>query len=99
MCGRYTNTKDLSGLMQLVEVVLHVAFNPRYNIAPTQMAPVVFMDKNKPTLKPMRWGLIPAWAKDEGTGNALINARAETETALGSGQGRFHRRPRSQPVG
>jgi len=78
MCGRYTNTKDLNGLMQLVEVVLRVAFNPRYNIAPTQMAPVVFMDKNKPALKLMRWGLIPAWAKDEGTGNALINARVET---------------------
>jgi putative SOS response-associated peptidase YedK len=29
-------------------------------------------------MKLMRWGLIPSWAKDETTGNALINARAET---------------------
>ena len=78
MCGRYTNTKDLNGLMKLVEVVLRVAFNPRYNIAPTQSAPVVYMDKNKPATKLMRWGLIPGWAKDENTGNALINARVES---------------------
>ena len=26
----------------------------------------------------MRWGLVPAWAKDEKTGYSLINARAET---------------------
>ena len=28
--------------------------------------------------KPMRWGLIPFWAKDEKIGNSLINARAES---------------------
>lgn len=26
----------------------------------------------------MRWGLIPFWAKDEGIGNRMINARIET---------------------
>ena len=29
-------------------------------------------------MKLMRWGLIPAWVKDENTGKALINARSET---------------------
>jgi putative SOS response-associated peptidase YedK len=53
-------------------------FAPRYNIAPTQMAPVIFHDHNQPAMKLMRWGLIPSWAKDESTGNALINARTET---------------------
>jgi putative SOS response-associated peptidase YedK len=79
MCGRYSNAKDLSELMKLVDSVMRVAFfGPRYNIAPTQMAPVIFMENKKPTVKLMRWGLIPSWTKDESTGNALINARAET---------------------
>ena len=79
MCGRYSNAKDLSELIKLVDVVMRVAiFGPRYNIAPTQMAPVIFMGRQQPELKLMRWGLIPPWAKDETTGNALINARIET---------------------
>ena len=53
-------------------------FAPRYNIAPTQLAPVIFHDHGGPAMKLMRWGLIPSWAKDESVGNALINARAET---------------------
>ena len=79
MCGRYSNAKDLSELIKLVDSVMRVAFfGPRYNIAPTQMAPVIFLENKKPTMKLMRWGLIPSWAKDETTGNALVNARAET---------------------
>jgi putative SOS response-associated peptidase YedK len=79
MCGRYSNAKDLAELMKLVDAVMRVAFfGPRYNIAPTQMAPVIFMEKQHPAMKLMRWGLIPSWAKDESTGNALINARVET---------------------
>jgi putative SOS response-associated peptidase YedK len=81
MCGRYSNAKDLSELIKLVDVVMRTAFfGPRYNIAPTQMAPVIFMGRQQPELKLMRWGLIPPWAKDENTGNALINARVETLT-------------------
>ena len=76
MCGRYSNAKDLSELLRVVDVVMGVGFGPRYNIAPTQSAPVILMDKG-PEMKLMRWGLIPAWSKDE-RGDALINARSET---------------------
>jgi len=51
---------------------------PRYNIAPTQLAPVIYMERHQPAMKLMRWGLIPSWAKDESVGNAHINARSET---------------------
>ena len=79
MCGRYTAAKDFGELIKLVGIVMRLPFfAPRYNIAPTQMAPVIFHDHNQPAMKLMRWGLIPFWAKDESTGNALINARAET---------------------
>jgi len=53
------------------------ALKPRYNIAPTQMAPVI-VNQGDVVLKDMRWGLIPFWAKDEDIGNRMINARAET---------------------
>ena len=80
MCGRYTAAKDFNELIKLVGVVMARVpiFGPRYNIAPTQLAPVIFHDYNQPAVKLMRWGLIPSWAKDESVGNALINARSET---------------------
>lgn len=80
MCGRYTAAKDFGELIKLVGIVMARLpfFAPRYNIAPTQLAPVIFHDRNQPAVKLMRWGLIPSWAKDESVGNALINARSET---------------------
>jgi putative SOS response-associated peptidase YedK len=52
---------------------------PRYNVAPTQYAPVV---RNRPApwrfVEPLRWGLVPSWAEDLSVGNRMINARAET---------------------
>ena len=93
MCGRYSNAKDLTELIKLVDSVMRVAFfGPRYNIAPTQMAPVIFMENKKPAMKLMRWGLIPSWAKDETTGNALINARAETLNTRQAFQKAFQQR-------
>lgn len=53
------------------------ALKPRYNIAPTQMAPVI-VNLGEAVLKDMRWGLIPFWAKEEEIGSRMINARAET---------------------
>ena len=93
MCGRYSNAKDMSELIKLVDAVMRVGiFGPRYNIAPTQMAPVVFMGRQRPELKLMRWGLIPPWAKDETTGNALINARIETLTTRAAFKQAFQQR-------
>jgi len=80
MCGRYTAAKDFGELIKLMGVVMARVpfFAPRYNIAPTQMAPVIYHERHQPAVKLMRWGLIPSWAKDESVGNALINARSET---------------------
>jgi putative SOS response-associated peptidase YedK len=80
MCGRYTAAKDFGELIKLVGVVMARVpfFTPRYNIAPTQMAAVIYRERREPAVKLMRWGLIPSWAKDESVGNALINARLET---------------------
>jgi putative SOS response-associated peptidase YedK len=51
---------------------------PRYNIAPTQDAPVVVMREGHRRLEKFRWGLVPPWADDPGMGARMINARAET---------------------
>jgi putative SOS response-associated peptidase YedK len=56
---------------------------PRFNIAPTQSVPIVRELKVVRSgvagreLATVRWGLIPAWAKDPSIGNRTINARAE----------------------
>jgi putative SOS response-associated peptidase YedK len=61
---QYTAAKDFGKLMKLVGFIPHVLFfAPRYNIAPTQMAPVVFHDHGGPAMKLMRWVLIPVPAE------------------------------------
>lgn len=61
--------------------------NPRYNVAPGQIMPVVVRGGGQNghgegdaqnALEMMKWGLVPSWAKDPRIGNKMINARAET---------------------
>jgi putative SOS response-associated peptidase YedK len=82
MCGRYTHLLTWEQIVQLYELTSDLGppadFLPRYNIAPTQMAPVVRMKDGKRELAMLQWGLIPSWAKDRSTGNRMINARAES---------------------
>lgn len=50
----------------------------RYNVAPTQLAPVVRSDSERGRHGAMlAWGLVPFWASDAGVGQKMINARAE----------------------
>ncbi|MBE7448693.1 MAG: SOS response-associated peptidase [Kofleriaceae bacterium] len=51
---------------------------PRWNVAPTQPAPVVLTRAGRATLGLLRWGLVPHWADDLAIGVRHINARAET---------------------
>lgn len=53
------------------------SYFPSYNIAPTQMTPILG-HSGKRMVKLMRWGLIPSWSKEISIGSRLINARAET---------------------
>lgn len=73
-----TSSSELRRLFGFVE---QPNLGPRYNIAPTQEAPVV-RQRQKPagerTLQNLRWGLVPGWAKDLKIGAQLINLRAET---------------------
>ena len=78
MCGRYTLTVDEAVVLERFDLQSSLAgHQPRFNIAPTQMAPVV-LNETPRQLSVARWGLIPGWAKDPFIGARLINARAET---------------------
>ena len=80
MCGRYSQGVDVSKLVDRFKVVVGIellALPKRYNIAPSQNAPVILRENQEHHLKLFKWGLIPSWAKDPAIGNRMINARAE----------------------
>jgi putative SOS response-associated peptidase YedK len=95
MCGRYSLTTAPEALRRLFDFDVTPNLEPRYNIAPTQSAPVVrpAADGTGRELAMLRWGLIPSWAKDASIGNKMINARAETVAEKPSFRSAFrHRR-------
>ena len=92
MCGRYTLTADAESIQ--------LAFNlddvsgwtqPRYNIAPSQLVPVI-TNRDSTVLSLLKWGLVPSWAKDPKIGNRMINARSETVAEKPSFRSAFKRR-------
>ncbi|MDE2228930.1 MAG: SOS response-associated peptidase [Alphaproteobacteria bacterium] len=81
MCGRYTLTTPAEVLHDVFGFVERPNLPARYNIAPSQEAPVMRQrrqPKGERTVQSLRWGLIPSWAKDARIASSLINARAET---------------------
>jgi putative SOS response-associated peptidase YedK len=82
MCGRFTNKAKPEQIKKEFKIGNKNPnlYQPRYNIAPSQMIEVVFEPENERILSPLKWGLVPHWAKDAEIGNRMINARAETLT-------------------
>jgi putative SOS response-associated peptidase YedK len=76
MCGRFSMGQGTDGIAGKLSV-RPLALLPRFNIAPTQNAPIVLCDGAR-EMRLLRWGLIPFWAKDESIGQRMINARAES---------------------
>jgi putative SOS response-associated peptidase YedK len=66
------------------------ALEPRYNIAPGQLAPVVAEDRRGRRVGLLTWGLIPGW-QDEPR-KPLINARSESISQRASFRDAFERR-------
>ncbi|MGH6982748.1 MAG: SOS response-associated peptidase [Stellaceae bacterium] len=81
MCGRYKLATPAEVLRDVFGFVERPNLPARYNVAPTQDAPVV-RQRRQPagerTAQNLRWGLIPSWAKDAKIGASLMNARAES---------------------
>lgn len=78
MCGRFSFATPADVVAEVFEVAAVPPLTPRYNIAPTQEVTAVRREEGQRRLTRLRWGLIPAWAKDASLGARLINARAET---------------------
>jgi len=94
MCGRFTLATPASEWAALFRLDEIPDVEPRFNIAPTQdvavvRAPAGLREHPGLHLAPpgspvpreiatMRWGLIPRWAREIGSGQPLINARSET---------------------
>ena len=81
MCGRayalFTEA-DLAGRYLKGRPSTLGELTPTYNLAPTQLTPVVREVNGAHELARLRWGLVPSWAKELKIGASMINARAET---------------------
>jgi putative SOS response-associated peptidase YedK len=81
MCGRYASTRDPSKLVaefDAVDATGDEAPAEDYNVAPTKPVLSVVQRHAERSIRVMRWGLVPKWAKDPSIGNRMINAKAET---------------------
>lgn len=82
MCARYSlkaNPLELQAEFSLDDVP---TLAPRYNLAPTQDAPIITAPSPK-QITMARWGLIPSWAKELRSITHTFNARAETVAEKG----------------
>lgn len=82
MCGRYTLTRQ-ERLIEEMEASLGEApqspwWKARFNVAPTQPAPVVILRDGSRRVEMMRWGLVPHWAGKGSKPPLMINARVES---------------------
>jgi putative SOS response-associated peptidase YedK len=78
MCGRYALTSPPDVIAERFGLAWAPDIPPHYNIAPSQMIPVVRNAEEGRELAMLKWGLIPSWARDASIGTRLINARGET---------------------
>ena len=79
MCSRYFLDADGNVIAYTFRVPAPKdRLRKRFNIAPTQQAPVVRVDREgNREIAMLRWGLVPFWAKDLKVGTSMINARNE----------------------
>ena len=89
MCGRFTHMYSWRELHRLysqcgVQITEPDAslFSRSYNVAPTQIVPVVRLDDaGNGYVSALKWGLVPFWASDPSIGSRMINARCEEAAA------------------
>lgn len=78
MSGRYCLFSPMENIASHFGVpVPNFEYTPRYNIAPSQIIPVVIEENGDRMLESMRWGLIPPWADTITYGNRAANTRSD----------------------
>lgn len=78
MCGRFALNHKPSMLEEWYETTSMPEFSLHYNISPGNSIVVIRATPDGRFGSLMRWGLIPAWAKDPSSLPMLHNARGET---------------------
>jgi putative SOS response-associated peptidase YedK len=73
MCNRYALSKKQERLIVQDYGNLELYFMERFNIAPTQTAPVVLVENGNLICRDMKWGFMPKWSKAP-----VTNAQFET---------------------
>lgn len=78
VCGRFNSTQDPLAKLILDLADLEVRIEDRFNIAPTDRAPVlVNAQEGGFTLREMQWWLVPYWSREPKPRYSTFNARAE----------------------
>lgn len=91
MCGRYSLVRPEDELIEAFDLPgLTFDYFARYNVAPSQQAPVIAEDQKGRRIGLMEWGLIPRWVEEPG--KPLINARSESVESKPSFRDSFARR-------
>lgn len=80
MCGRFTLRTSWTQIARMFQLEQWEELRPRFNIAPESTVACVRINPQTGLREctPLRWGLIPSWAKDPTIARKLINARSET---------------------
>jgi putative SOS response-associated peptidase YedK len=98
MCGRYVHPDESSLEREFNLVRTEWQFPASYNVAPTQLVPVIRSVEGTRQLSQVRWGLIPFFAKGEAPKYSTINARIETVETAASYRGPWNRGQRCLQV-
>ncbi|MDN3202605.1 SOS response-associated peptidase [Algoriphagus sediminis] len=77
MCGRYSLGKNKKDLEERFSAEMLSEFEPRYNIAPTQLVPVITSQSPK-GFSFFYWGITPDFGRNRPVSQKLINAKSET---------------------
>lgn len=80
MCGRYLLVSPIEALRRVFAAAPSgLNLGPRWNIAPTTACLVLRRAADgQRRFDLLRWGLVPAWARDDSGAARMINARGET---------------------
>jgi putative SOS response-associated peptidase YedK len=95
VCGRFALFSPAAAIADYFDCALPIdapALEPHYNLTPGQPIAAVRAADGERVLAPLRWGLVPYWAKDPSIGRRLVNARAEGIAAKPAFRDAFRRR-------
>ena len=79
MCGRFALYSSFTAIKEYADILNEIGdLDKNFNVAPGQIIPIVIKEHGKKILEPVKWGLVPFWAKDPKIGYRMINTRAKT---------------------